>query len=123
MFQFLKPLVAMSLLALSSAAQAKGEYRHFVFFKFKKDTPAEEITRIEKEFAALPSKIDTITDFEWGTDVSPEKKAKGFTHGFVVTFKDKVGLEVYIPHKAHEEFVKGLKPHLEDVFVFDYVAK
>ncbi|WP_234044998.1 Dabb family protein [Haloferula rosea] len=116
-------IAAMSLLALSSIARAEGEYRHLVFFKFKDGTPVEEITRIEKEFAALPSKIDTITDFEWGLDVSPEKKAKGFTHGFIVTFKDKAGLDVYLPHEDHQKFVKGLKPHLEDVFVFDYVAK
>jgi hypothetical protein len=117
----LKLLVAM--LALSSAALAEGEYRHFVFFKFKPDTPEKEVTRIESEFAALPSKIDTITGFEWGTNVSPENKAKGFTHGFTVTFKDKAGLETYIPHPAHEKFVEGLVPHLDDVFVFDYVAK
>jgi hypothetical protein len=116
-------LIAMSLVSLSSFAHADGEYRHLVFFKFKKDTPAEEIARISNEFAALPSKIETITDFEWGTEISPEGKAKGFTHGFIVTFKDKAGLEVYIPHEAHEAFVKGLKPHLEDVFVFDYIAK
>jgi len=116
-------LTVMSLLALSSLARAEGEYRHLVFFKFKEDTPAEEITRIEKEFVALKDKIDTITGFEWGLDVSPEKLSKGFTHGFMLTFKDKAGLDVYLPHEAHEAFVKGLKPLLEDVFVFDYVAK
>lgn len=118
MFKYLAPL--MALLAFASLTHAKGEYRHFVFFKFKEGTPAAEITRIEAEFAALPAKIPTITGFEWGINLSPEDKAKGFTHGFMVTFKDKAGLEVYIPHPAHEAFVKGLVPHLEDVFVFDF---
>ncbi|GAA5480564.1 Dabb family protein [Haloferula helveola] len=121
MLKYLLPVVA--LLALAGFSRAESEYRHLVFFKFKEGTPAEEITRIEKEFAALPSKIDTITGFEWGTDISPEKKAKGFTHGFIVTFKDKAGLDVYLPHEAHQEFVKGLRPHLEDAFVFDFVSK
>ena len=64
----------------------------------------------------------TIKDFEWGTNLSPENKAKGFTHCFIVTFADKAGLEVYLPHKDHQAFVKELKPLLDDVFVFDFVA-
>lgn len=119
--RFLIPLLV--LMTLATSALAEGEYRHIVCFKFKEGTPAAEIERIEKAFAALPEKIDTITGFEWGTNVSPENKAKGFTHAFLVTFKDKAGLEVYIPHPAHQDFVKGLKDHVEDVFVFDYVAK
>ncbi len=115
--------VLLALFALTNLASAGGEYRHFVFFKFKEGTPAKEITRIEQEFAALPSKIKTITGFEWGINISPEDKAKGFTHGFMVTFKDKKGLEIYIPHPDHEAFVKGLIPHLDDVFVFDFQQK
>ena len=111
------------MLALTASAFSEGELRHLVFFKFKPDTPEKEITRIEKEFAALPDKIETITGYEWGTNVGAEDKAKGFTHGFTVTFANQEGLDAYIPHPAHRAFVKGLKPHLEDVFVFDYIAK
>lgn len=112
--------VLAALFSFASMTQAQGEYRHFVFFKFKEGTPPKEVKRIEQEFAALPTKIATITGFEWGINISPENKAKGFTHGFMVTFKDKKGLEIYIPHTDHEAFVKGLLPHLEDVFVFDF---
>ena len=103
--------------------ETKAAFRHVVCFKFKEDATPEQIKSIEKGFAALPSKIDTIKDFEWGTNVSPEDRAKGFTHCFVVTFADKAGLDVYIPHEAHQAFVKELKPILDDVFVFDFVAK
>ena len=116
-------VLALSFLAMSSIAQAAGEYRHVVLFKFKEDAPAEKITALEKAFAALPGKIDTITGFEWGTNVSPEGHDKGFTHCFLVTFKDKAGLEVYIPHPAHKAFVEQLKPLMDDVLVIDYVAK
>jgi len=50
----------------------------------------------------------------------------GFAKGFLmklVSFIDKAGLEVYLPHPAHEGFVKLLEPHLEKVYVFDYTAK
>jgi len=110
-------------LFFAAAAMAESEFRHVVLFSFKEDAAPEKITKIEKAFAALPDKIDSIKDFEWGTNVSPEGKAKGFTHCFVVTFKDKAGLEAYLPHKAHQAFVAELKPALKDVLVIDYVAK
>ncbi|MEP4077669.1 Dabb family protein [Haloferula sp.] len=113
----------VTLLFLNTVAMADSEYRHIVLFSFKKDAAPDDVTKIEKAFAALPEKIDVIQDFEWGTDVSPEGKAKGFTHCFLVTFKDKAGLDVYIPHEAHQAFVSLLKPSLQDVLVIDYIAK
>ncbi|MFC7337565.1 Dabb family protein [Haloferula chungangensis] len=110
-------------LLLTAVAVAESEFRHLVLFSFKDDAAAEDISKIEKAFAALPEKIDSIKDFEWGTNVSPEGKAKGFTHCFLVTFKDQAGLEVYLPHEAHQAFVSMLKPSLKDVLVIDYVAK
>lgn len=94
--------------------------RHVVMFKFKEDTTAEKVREIEQAFAALPEKIDTIIDFEFGTDVSIEGKSKGFTHCFLVTFRDEAGRAVYLPHPAHEAFVKLVVPHIEDVLVVDY---
>lgn len=101
----------------------KGPYRHVVCFKFKDDATKEQIAGIEKAFGELPKKIDTITDYEWGTNVSPENHAQGYTHCFIVTFKDKKGLEAYIPHKDHKAFVEKLLPILDKVFVIDFVAK
>lgn len=109
------------LLAMNSQA-AEGQYRHVVLFKFKDSSTKEDVKMVETAFRALPSKIDTITDFEWGTDVSPEGKAQGFTHCFLVTFKDKAGLEVYIPHPAHKEFGKVAGPHFDKVLVIDFVS-
>jgi len=76
-----------------------------------------------KAFGELRGKIDAIIDYEWGTTENIEPLNDGFTHTFVVTFKDKKGLEVYLPHEAHQAFVAILKPKLEKVFVFDYTPK
>ena len=55
------PLIAaMSVLLSASAALAGGPFRHVVFFKFKDSAKPEQIREIEKAFAELPSKIDTI---------------------------------------------------------------
>lgn len=94
--------------------------RHVVMFKFKDDATAEQVAGIEKAFAELPAKIDAIHSYEWGTNNSPENLNKGLTHCFLVTFKDEKGREAYLPHPAHQEFVKQLKPILDDVCVIDY---
>ena len=97
--------------------------RHVVLFKFKESTSPEKLKQIEDEFRALPSKIDTIVDFEWGTNNSPEGLSKGFTHCFFVSFADEAGRATYLPHAAHQDFVKILRPAMEDVLVVDYWTK
>ena len=73
--------------------------------KFKADLTPEQIKESEAAFRGLKSKIDVIKDFEWGTDVSVEGKAEGFTHLFLVSFADEKGRDIYLPHAAHKEFV------------------
>ena len=71
-------------------------------------------------FAELPKKIDVIDAFEWGTDNSPEMLAQGFTHCFLVTFRDEKGRETYLPHPEHKKFVELALPRIEKVLVVDY---
>ena len=116
-------LIAAMSAALASSALAENEFRHVVLFKFKPEATADKVQEIEKAFAELPSKIDTVTGFEWGKSESVEGLNDGFTHCFLVTFKDKAGLEAYIPHEAHKAFVAKLLPLLEKATAFDYTAK
>lgn len=101
----------------------QGKLRHVVLLKFEDGAPPEKVAEIEAAFAALPEKIDTIVDFEWGTNNSPEGLNQGFTHCFLVTFNDAAGRAKYLPHPAHKAFVELLKPQLDKVLVIDYVAK
>lgn len=105
------------------AKNAQRQLRHVVMFKFKQSASAKQVKSIEDAFRALPTKIDTISGFEWGTDVSVEDLADGFTHCFFVTFKTQEGLKAYLPHEAHQAFVALLKPHLDKALVFDYWAR
>jgi hypothetical protein len=102
---------------------AAGPLRHVVLFKFKSDATAEQIKAVEEAFAELPEKIDSIQAYEWGTDVSPEMRSQGFTHCFLVTFRNADGRDAYLPHAAHQEFVKQVLPILDDVLVVDYQAQ
>lgn len=116
---------------LALAAIAPGVYaekpesqkkvlRHVVLFKFLDSTTEAEVDEVAKAFAALPTKIDSIIAFEWGTNVSPEGKADGFTHCFFVTFADEDGRDKYLPHPDHKAFGQLLRPKLEKVLVVDY---
>lgn len=111
------------LMTITPATAADAPYRHVVLFKFKDSATAEQVQALEKAFGELAKKIDTVKDFEWGTNVSPEGLNDGFTHCFLVSFADKAGLEAYLPHAAHQEFVGKLKPLLDKVCVVDYVAR
>ena len=97
--------------------------RHIVLFKFKDDVAPSGVNEVVAAFGSLPSKIDTIIGYEQGTNVSPENKAEGFTHCFLVTFRDAAGRDSYLPHPAHQEFVSIVKPRVDKVLVFDYWAE
>ena len=99
---------------------AEKELKHAVFLKFRDDAAPEGITRVEQAFAALPSRIDAIKGFEWGTNNSPETHNAGFTHAFMVTFESEAGRAEYLPHADHQHFIEVLKPVLDKVRVLDF---
>lgn len=99
-----------------------GALRHAVFFRFKEDAAAEDVTKVEEAFAALPSKIEQIKAFEWGTNNSPEKHDDGFTHCFMVTFDSDEGRAAYLPHEDHMAFVEILEPVLDAPRVLDFTS-
>ena len=84
--------------------------RHVVLFKFKENVTKQQIQEVVDAFAALPKKIKAIEDFEWGTDVSVENKARGFTHGFIVTFADTQARDAYLPHPAAQRIRQTRRP-------------
>ncbi len=112
--------VAVSLVAADKPAKTEKLLRHMVLFKFKDTSKPEDVQKVVDAFAALPGKIDAIADFEWGTDVGVENLSQGFTHCFLVTFRDAKGRDAYLPHPAHDDFKKIVGPHLDKVLVVDY---
>ena len=121
----MKPLLTLLTLAMLTASTlaADGPIRHVVHFKFKADATQEQIATIEKEFAALKTKISAVESLEWGTDVSPEGLGKGYTHCWIVTFKDAADRDSYLKHADHTAFVSILKPIMEDALVVDFVPR
>lgn len=97
--------------------------RHVVLFKFKEGTSTADIKKVEEAFAALPAKIPQILHYEWGLNNSPEGLDKGFTHCFLLSFKNAEDRAVYLPHPDHKAFGQVLSPYLADVLVIDYWSK
>jgi hypothetical protein len=116
--------VAMVASGLGAAGEAKPSklLRHIVMYKFKADVTPAQLQEVIDSFAGLPKKIDAIADFEHGPNVSKEGKSEGFTHCFVVSFRDEKGLETYLAHPAHADYVQVVKDRREKVVVFDYWA-
>src|SRR4028119_1055845 len=110
----------MTVCIWQNTQRRKPMLRHIVLFGFKNEATPEQIRQVEDAFRALPSKISEIADFEWGTNVSPENLAQGFTHCFFVTFSSAAERDAYLPHPAHKEFGQVLRSHLERVLVLDY---
>jgi Stress responsive A/B Barrel Domain len=120
------PLLLAATITVAAAPWARADnedkkmLRHMVLYKFKDDLKPEQVQEVVDAFAALPGMIDTIVGFEHGTNVSPEGKSEGFTHAFVVTFRDAAGRDAYLAHPAHLDYVHVARDKREKVVVFDY---
>jgi predicted transcriptional regulator YheO len=122
---FLTSAILCVALLTTSMIQKSKQLRHVVVFKYKQDATKDQIKEITIAFRELKNKIPGIVSFETGINNSPENLNKGFTHVYLITFKDAAARDTYLPHPQHKEFVKKLEGSgiLEDVFVVDYFAE
>jgi hypothetical protein len=94
--------------------------KHVVLFKFKDAATSDQVAEVVRAFKELKNKIDVIVDLEYGTDVSVENRAQGFTHCFLVTFKDDKARDTYLHHPQHTAFGSLVGPRLDKVLVVDF---
>jgi hypothetical protein len=104
-------------------ATTASPLRHVVLFDFRDSATPADIARIEAAFVALRGKIREVKGLEWGTNVSPENLANGFTHCFIVTFDDAAGRDTYLPHPDHKAFVALAGPFIEKAQVLDFFVR
>ena len=117
-------IMAASLTGFAADASAKSKkLLHVVSFKFKPEAGKGQIDGVVSAFRDLKKKIPAIQEFSWGTNVSPEKHDKGFTHAFILSFKSEKDRDDYLGHPDHKAFGKIVGPVLADVFVIDYWAQ
>lgn len=99
--------------------------KHAVFLRFKAETSPSIIAELFAALGALRGTIPGLLDYSWGVNSSPEGLAKGFTHGFVMTFADEASRDGYLPHPDHETVKSKVFPWIEGgvngVIVLDWV--
>jgi hypothetical protein len=125
-------VVAVARAALAAESQATADQnrdtvetkdkvlRHAVFFKFKDSATKADAQGVVDALRELPSKIKQIESLESGESIRKSGWNHGFTHCFLLTFKDEAGRAAYLPHPDHQAFGGALRPHLDKVFVVDY---
>ena len=115
--------VAAVILNGLGAQKVARVLRHVVLIKFKPDLEPKLVEETILELRKLGEKIDTVQQLEWGTDVSAENRAQGYTHCFLLTFADEKARDTYLQHDAHQAFVKMALPRIDNVLIFDYWTK
>jgi hypothetical protein len=116
-------LCAAILAGLSFTASAAQKIQHVVSFKFKSTASQQDIDKVVTAFAGLKKKISQIKSLEWGTNISPQKLNKGFTHCWILSFNSEKDRDAYLVHPDHKEFGNLVGGLLDDVFVVDFVVQ
>jgi hypothetical protein len=92
---------------------------HIVLFRWKEEASQEARDSAVAELRKLKGKIPGIVDLSCGANFSD--RAKGYTHGLVVRFKDHAALEAYGPHPEHQCVVQiFITPIRADILALDY---
>src|SRR5213593_4143997 len=94
--------------------------KHIALVKFKGGTSNEKIRESFRALASLQKLIPGIVDYCEGTNSSPEELSQGFTHGFIMTFKDAAARDAYLPHPEHQRVKAQVLPYVEAVIIFDF---
>ena len=92
---------------------------HIVLFRWTDEASQQAKDNAVAELRNLKSKIPGIVDLSCGTNFSD--RAKGYTHGLVVRFKDRAALETYGPHPEHQRVVQNfITPIRAEILALDY---
>ena len=97
---------------------------HVVLLRLRKDLPRKAAEGLFAELAALQERIPGIASFAGGPYSSPEGLNRGFTHGFVMHFRDERSRDAYLSHPEHEKVKEkvfgALDGGLDGVIAFDF---
>ncbi|KAG0256729.1 hypothetical protein BG011_004338 [Mortierella polycephala] len=93
---------------------------HIILLKLKPSVTEEQGHDILEAVVALKDKIpDVMESVHLGVNFAA--RAKGFTHGFTMVFKDKAALETYDKSPEHIKVVQEIiRPNIDDIIAFDY---
>jgi len=92
--------------------------QHILMYRFKDEVPE---SRIDEHLAFIESARGQHTgllDLKCGREVG--KKARQYSHGFVMVFESQQALDDYNASPWHDELVSTFKGYVDDKLVFDF---
>lgn len=89
---------------------------HVVLLDLKEATSTKDKIKIVKAGKALLSKIPGVLEVQLGNKAREERKVhiKNYDLALYVKFESSADLDVYGPHENHREFIKIIRPMLEE---------
>lgn len=91
-----------------------------VLFQFKAGTSDETLADIFSQLAELKTKCEGIEYYAGGPYSSPENFNQGYTHGFLMTFRDAACRDAYLPHPEHEKVKAVVLANIVKAVAFDF---
>ena len=90
---------------------------HMVWIKFKDGVGAERKAEHVRNLAALGETVPAIESIRVGENFTD--RARGFTHGLVVTVATRADLPRYLNHPKHVEAAGPMKEDAAEVMAMD----
>lgn len=97
---------------------------HTVIFALKKDAPANEADALIADSQKLLAKIPSVREIRAGkpADKATPIAAKDYQVGLLVLFDDADGLQTYLDHPLHKEYVANHEKNFEKVVIYDFLS-
>ena len=80
--------------------------RHVALFRWKPETTAEDVSKVEAALHQLPAKIPSIQAYRYGRDLGVQDGNADFA--LVADFTDQEGLLTYANHPDHQAVIQNL---------------
>jgi len=97
----------------AEAKDASGAVFHVFAFQWKPGTTDAQKDRAAKDIAAFQGVVPGLLETHVGANISP--RAKGYTFGGIMQFKDEPSLDAYFQHPAHLALLEWLVPLIDAV--------
>ena len=82
----------------------------------------EDLQEQRKAFFSLEKNIPGVLSIRSGPDSTRGRRTPSYDELFWVIFTSRQARDDYLTHPAHQEFVKGFVPHVEEVLVVDFTV-
>jgi antibiotic biosynthesis monooxygenase (ABM) superfamily enzyme len=106
-------LLALKLPEVASAQSMPVGVFHVFAFQWKPGTSETQKEKAKNDIAAFQGVIPGLLQTNVGQNISP--RAKGYTFGGIMQFKDEASLDAYFQHPAHQALLAWLVPLIDAV--------